>query len=284
MQEPRLTPTSYIVLGLLELAGEATPYALKQLVAGSVGQLLDPAARPALHRARAAGRGRLLTEEREEGGRRRKLYTITDAGPRGARRVARRAHRRDARAARPRRCSSSSSAPTRPSSPPLQLEAHRRKLAEYEAHPRRHARVGAGGPAARARRRHRQRAPADRSGGRRLWSPTDGHRGRAPTRRAAAAGRQRGRHASSCTRCWRPDDRPAGPVPARAGPTAPGGAPSGSASGRGRLDRARSPRSWSSTPGVGPMLIDTGFHPSVAVKPEETSAGCTLARRSRTCR
>ena len=37
MQEIRLTPTSYIVLGLLELAGESTPYALKQLVAGSVG-------------------------------------------------------------------------------------------------------------------------------------------------------------------------------------------------------------------------------------------------------
>ena len=37
MQEIRLTPTSYIVLGLLEFAGESTPYALKQLVAGSVG-------------------------------------------------------------------------------------------------------------------------------------------------------------------------------------------------------------------------------------------------------
>ena len=37
MQEIRLTPTSYIVLGLLELAGESTPYELKQLVAGSVG-------------------------------------------------------------------------------------------------------------------------------------------------------------------------------------------------------------------------------------------------------
>ena len=37
MQEVRLTPTSYIVLGLLEFAGESTPYGLKQLVSASVG-------------------------------------------------------------------------------------------------------------------------------------------------------------------------------------------------------------------------------------------------------
>ena len=37
MQELRLTPISYIVLGLLSWAGEATPYRLKQLVAASVG-------------------------------------------------------------------------------------------------------------------------------------------------------------------------------------------------------------------------------------------------------
>src|ERR671923_53414 len=42
MQEIRLTPTSYIVLGLLELAGESTPYGLKQLVAGLVGPFLAP--------------------------------------------------------------------------------------------------------------------------------------------------------------------------------------------------------------------------------------------------
>ena len=35
--EIRLTPTSYIVLGLLEAAGEATPYDLKQMVAVSLG-------------------------------------------------------------------------------------------------------------------------------------------------------------------------------------------------------------------------------------------------------
>jgi DNA-binding PadR family transcriptional regulator len=78
--EPRLTPTSFIVLGLLELSGEASPYALKQLVAGSVGHFWT------LHHAqlyteteRLAGAG-YVTETREEGGRRRKLYALTARG------------------------------------------------------------------------------------------------------------------------------------------------------------------------------------------------------------
>jgi PadR family transcriptional regulator, regulatory protein AphA len=74
MQELRLTPTSYIVLGLLEWGGRCTPYELKGLVAESVGnfgtlqhaQLYTEPARLA-----AAG---YVTEEKEEGGRRRKLY------------------------------------------------------------------------------------------------------------------------------------------------------------------------------------------------------------------
>jgi PadR family transcriptional regulator, regulatory protein AphA len=32
-----LTPTSYIVLGLVNAAGEATPYALKQMAAATIG-------------------------------------------------------------------------------------------------------------------------------------------------------------------------------------------------------------------------------------------------------
>ena len=82
MQEIRLTPTSYIVLGLLELAGEATPYGLKQLVATSVGNFWT------LHHAqlysepqRLASAG-YVTERREHGGRRRKLYSLTDDGRR----------------------------------------------------------------------------------------------------------------------------------------------------------------------------------------------------------
>ena len=78
----RLTPTSYIVLGLLELGGESTPYGLKQLVATSVGNFWT------LHHAqlytepeRLAKAG-YLTERREQGGRRRKLYDLTESGRR----------------------------------------------------------------------------------------------------------------------------------------------------------------------------------------------------------
>jgi PadR family transcriptional regulator, regulatory protein AphA len=82
VQEIRLTPTSYIVLGLLELAGESTPYQLKQLVAGSVGyfwtlQHAQLYSEP--ERLAAAG---YVSEKREESGRRRKLYAITAKGRR----------------------------------------------------------------------------------------------------------------------------------------------------------------------------------------------------------
>src|SRR3954453_5119765 len=82
MQEIRLTPTSYIVLGLLELAGESTPYALKQLVAGSVGYfwtLQHAQLYTEPERLAAAG---YVTEKREETGRRRRLYSITANGRR----------------------------------------------------------------------------------------------------------------------------------------------------------------------------------------------------------
>jgi DNA-binding PadR family transcriptional regulator len=80
VQEIRLTPTSYIVLGLLEFAGESTPYALKQLVASSVGYfwtLQHAQLYTEPERLAAAG---YVTETREDTGRRRKLYSITDRG------------------------------------------------------------------------------------------------------------------------------------------------------------------------------------------------------------
>ena len=82
MQEIRLTPTSYIVLGLLELAGESTPYGLKQLVSGSVGNFWT------LHHAQLyteperLARGGYVSEEQEASGRRRKLYDLTAKGRR----------------------------------------------------------------------------------------------------------------------------------------------------------------------------------------------------------
>jgi DNA-binding PadR family transcriptional regulator len=78
--EPRLTPTSYIVLGLLEAAGEATPYDLKQMVAASLGNfwsLQHAQLYSEPQRLTAAG---YLSERREESGRRRRHYRVTAEG------------------------------------------------------------------------------------------------------------------------------------------------------------------------------------------------------------
>ena len=76
----RLTPTSYIVLGLLDRAGEASPYDLKGMVAAGVGNFWSlQHAQLYSETARLAQAG-YLTEEQEERGRRRKRYRITQAG------------------------------------------------------------------------------------------------------------------------------------------------------------------------------------------------------------
>jgi PadR family transcriptional regulator, regulatory protein AphA len=79
-EDIRLAPASYIVLGLLNQAGEATPYDLKRMVAASIGNfwsLQHAQLYTEPERLAAAG---LLTEKREEGGRRRKRYALTKAG------------------------------------------------------------------------------------------------------------------------------------------------------------------------------------------------------------
>ena len=81
MQEDlRLSPTSYIVLGLLGWAGEATPYDLKQLVAASVGEFWSLQHAQLYTEPERLAQAGLLTEKREEGGRRRKRYSLTKAG------------------------------------------------------------------------------------------------------------------------------------------------------------------------------------------------------------
>ena len=76
----RLTSTSYIVLGLLELAGEATPYDLKQLVAASIGNFWSvPHSQLYAEPQRLAEAG-YLVERREQGGRHRRLYSLTEPG------------------------------------------------------------------------------------------------------------------------------------------------------------------------------------------------------------
>lgn len=76
----QLTPTSYLVLGLIAREGPSTPYDLKRHVTATIGHFWSfPHALLYKEPARLTGVG-LLTEERESGGRRRRLFTITDAG------------------------------------------------------------------------------------------------------------------------------------------------------------------------------------------------------------
>jgi DNA-binding PadR family transcriptional regulator len=80
MASVKLTPTSYVVLGLVASAGRCTPYDLKRLTGQSVGHFWSfPHAQLYAEPARLAGAG-LLAEEREAGGRNRRHYTITPAG------------------------------------------------------------------------------------------------------------------------------------------------------------------------------------------------------------
>ena len=79
MADRELTPTSYIVLGLLD-GDPGTPYDLKVRVAAALGNFWSiQHAQLYTETARLAGEG-LLTEKRESGGRRRKTYSITKAG------------------------------------------------------------------------------------------------------------------------------------------------------------------------------------------------------------
>lgn len=77
----RLTATSYIVLGLLTRAGgQATPYALKRMAATSVGNFWTVQHAQLYTEPERLSQAGLVEEQRESGGRRRRLYTITPAG------------------------------------------------------------------------------------------------------------------------------------------------------------------------------------------------------------
>ena len=80
MQPRKLTNTSYIVLGLLELFGDATPYELKARMAGSVGDFWSVQHAQLYSEPERLAQDGLVDEEREETGRRRKRYAITAAG------------------------------------------------------------------------------------------------------------------------------------------------------------------------------------------------------------
>ena len=80
MSTPRLSQTSFVVLGLIELAEPATPYDLKQLAALSTSNFWTlPHTQLYSECARLADEG-LLSERQEQSGRRRRSYRLTARG------------------------------------------------------------------------------------------------------------------------------------------------------------------------------------------------------------
>ncbi len=129
--EIRLGPASYIVLGLIEAAGEATPYDLKQFVSLTLADFWTlPHAQLYSEPERLADAG-YLTMRQEQAGRRRKHYKITARGREALREwlgepVAETAEMRDPAmlrlffGAEPKRLAEA------------QLSAHETRLARYE--------------------------------------------------------------------------------------------------------------------------------------------------------
>lgn len=80
MSSEQLTPTSYLVLGLIAREGPSTPYELKRHVAATLGHFWSfPHSLLYGEPARLAALG-LLCERREVEGRRRRIFSITEAG------------------------------------------------------------------------------------------------------------------------------------------------------------------------------------------------------------
>lgn len=128
----KLTPTSVIVLGLLERTGEATPYELKTLVGASVGNFWSVPHSALYAEPARLTRAGLLEERRERGGRRRRVYALTERGG-----EALEAWRAEATEALPELRDLALLKVFFGADPALiasaQLGAHRAKLAHYEA-------------------------------------------------------------------------------------------------------------------------------------------------------
>jgi DNA-binding PadR family transcriptional regulator len=76
----RLTSTSYVVLGMLDWLGPSTPYRLKRVLTDTVEDFFPvPHTSFYVEPARLAGAG-YLDEEREEGSRRRRVYSLNPRG------------------------------------------------------------------------------------------------------------------------------------------------------------------------------------------------------------
>jgi PadR family transcriptional regulator AphA len=76
----RLTSTSYAVMSLLKLLGEATPYDLKRALEQSVENFWHVPHTTFYTEPTRLAEGGFLSEVQESGGRRRKLYSLTGSG------------------------------------------------------------------------------------------------------------------------------------------------------------------------------------------------------------
>lgn len=76
----RLTTTSYAVLCLLDLAGEATPYELKQMLMNSIEHFWPIPHTTFYDEPTRLAKAGYLSESQEQGGRRRKRYALTPQG------------------------------------------------------------------------------------------------------------------------------------------------------------------------------------------------------------
>lgn len=76
----RLTSTSYALLALLDQLGEATPYEIKQAMDKSIENFWPVPHTTAYDEPARLASGGYLSVHQEEGGRRRKTYSLTAAG------------------------------------------------------------------------------------------------------------------------------------------------------------------------------------------------------------
>jgi DNA-binding PadR family transcriptional regulator len=131
MSGRELTPTSFIVLGLLSQA-PGTPYDLKARVAATIGNFWSVQHAQLYKETARLAREGLLDERRERSGRRRKTYSITKAGTEALGDWLKQPVRELAELRDPGLLKVFFGA-----DPAMigagQLEAHRAKLAEYEA-------------------------------------------------------------------------------------------------------------------------------------------------------
>jgi DNA-binding PadR family transcriptional regulator len=82
MSTARLNETSYIVLALLERTQPATPYDLKRLAESSTVDFWTVSHAQLYNECARLAQSGLLSEKREDAGRRRRIYALTDSGRR----------------------------------------------------------------------------------------------------------------------------------------------------------------------------------------------------------